>query len=54
MISRAPDPRVAERLEALITLQQASLKWHWRTLAIIVSVATIASAVVQVLNYMTH
>jgi len=45
------DPRVAERLADLVTFQQASLRWYWRTIAIIVAVATVVSAIFQMLNY---
>ena len=46
-----PDPRVAERLQDLITLQQASVRWHWRLLAVVVVIAAVTSAVFQALNY---
>lgn len=46
-----PDPKVVERIETLIALQKASLSWFWRSLAIIVSLATIAGAVFEILSY---
>ena len=46
-----PDPKVAERLGDLVALQQASLRWHWRSLAIIVAIASVISAIFQVLNF---
>jgi len=46
-----PDPKVAERLGDLVALQQASLRWHWRLIALIVALATVTSAVFQALNY---
>lgn len=45
------DPKVRERLEDLIALEQASLRWYWRLIAIIVAFATVISAVFQMLNY---
>jgi hypothetical protein len=46
-----PDFWTRARLEDLIALQQASMKWYWRSLAIIVALAAVLSAVFQGLSY---
>ena len=38
-------------LENLISLQKAGLKWYWRSLAIIVTIASVVSAIYQILNF---
>ncbi len=53
-VGGGPDPRVRERLEDLVAIQQASTKWHWRLIAIIVALATVVSAIFQVLNYFSN
>ena len=45
------DPKVREQLGDLVSLQKSSLKWYWRAIAIIVAIATVISAVFQMLNY---
>ena len=50
-VSSGPDPKVAERLAQLVDLQAAGIKWYWRSLGIIVAIASIVSAVFQALNY---
>ena len=52
-ISYTGDPKVRERLEDLIALQRASMKWYWRSLAIIVTLAAVFSAIFQALSYFT-
>ncbi len=46
-----PDSKVRERLEDLVALTRASLSWHWRLLAIIVTLATVVSVIFQALSY---
>lgn len=40
-----------EEIKRLGTIYEASLKWHWRLLAIIVTIASVVSATFQVLNF---
>jgi hypothetical protein len=42
---------VNKRLDELSSLYEASLKWYWRLLAIIVAGASVISAIFQILNY---
>ena len=47
-----PDPKVRESLEALLAMQRARERWFWRGIGLLVSVATLTSAVVSVLSYL--
>jgi len=38
-------------IRGLYSLAKASSKWHWRSLAIIVAIASVISAIFQVLNF---
>ena len=38
-------------IKHLGAIYEASLKWHWRSLAIIVAIASVISAIFQVLNF---
>ncbi len=46
--------RLNETIKHLGTIYEASLKWHWRLLAIIVSIATVIGAIFQVLSFWLH
>jgi len=50
-ISYTGDPNISKYLEQLAALQQASLRWYWRLIAIVVALATVISAIFQALNY---
>ena len=41
-------------IEHLGTIYEASLKWRWRLLAIIVTIASVISAIFQVLNFLYY
>lgn len=45
------DPNIPKYLERQVALAEASLKWYWRLIAIIVVLATVTSAVFQCLSY---
>jgi len=47
-----PDPKVAESLETLLSLERAKDRWFWRVIGLSVSVATLTSAVVAVFSYL--
>lgn len=44
-------PEIREELKRLGKIYEASLKWHWRLLAIVVTIASVVSAIFQVLNF---
>lgn len=43
-----------DNLSSLVALEKASLKWYWRTLAIIATISTLVCAVISVLSYVTR
>ncbi len=47
-----PDPKVRESLEALLAMERAKDRWFWRGIGLLVSVATLTSAVASVLTYL--
>jgi len=47
-----PDPEVRENLEALLSLERAKDRWFWRGIGLLVSVATVTSAVFSILSYL--
>jgi len=47
-----PDPKVRENLEALLSLERAKERWFWRGVGLLVSAATVTSAVFSVLGYL--
>lgn len=38
-------------LQDLVTLAEASSKWYWRILAVVVTIASVVAATFQVLTY---
>ena len=47
-----PDPKVRENLEALLGLQQKRDRLFWKGIGLLVSAATVTSAVFSVLGYL--
>jgi len=47
-----PDPKVRENLEALLSLERAKDRWFWRGIGLLVSAATVTSAVFSILSYL--
>lgn len=43
--------RLGEIIKHLGQIYEASLKWRWRLLAIVVTIASVVSAVFQALNF---
>ena len=50
-MSGVPDPKLREAVENLVALTRASGSWYWRSLAIIVTIAAVVSAIFQTLSY---
>jgi len=46
-----PDPKVSQSLESMLAMQQARDRWFWRVIGLLVSVATVTSAVFSVLGF---
>lgn len=45
---------VREDIATLVALERASLKWYWRTLAMIATASTLVSAIFSVLGFFTR
>ena len=50
--SEDPEPRIRDSLEALLSLERAKDRWFWRGVGLLVSAATVTSAVFSVLVYL--
>ena len=46
--SGRPDPKVSENLEKLLKLEK---NWFWRGIGLTVAMATVISAIFQILSY---
>ena len=49
--SPGPDPKVRENTGALLALEQRKDRWFWKVIGLVVSFATVISAVFSVLVY---
>ena len=50
-IQPGPDPKVRKSLEELLVLQQARDRLFWKGIGLLVSAATVTSAVFSILSY---
>ena len=46
--------QLGKTIEHLGAIYEASLKWRWRLLAITVTIASVVSAIFQVLNFLYY